>query len=187
MRKVILFIAMSLDGYIADSEGKVGWLRGQGNEEEMVDAYSEFAAHVDTVVMGWNTYHQVVTELSPEEWVYGELKSYVVTHRSCLSTETIRFTGEEPCSLVRELKKEEGKGIWICGGADIVRQLMGEGLIDRYHISVIPTILGGGIPLFHAMEREVKLCLAEVKNCNGIVELVYERRQVGVKEREAGI
>lgn len=177
MRKVILFIAMSLDGYIADSEGKVGWLRGQGNEEEMVDAYSEFAAHVDTVVMGWNTYHQVVTELSPEEWVYGELKSYVVTHRSCLSTETIRFTGEEPCSLVRELKKEEGKGIWICGGADLIRQLMAEDLIDMYYISVIPVLLGKGIRLFGGNEKEIPLRLVKTQSYNGITDLVYKRRE----------
>ncbi len=52
MRKVVLFIAMSLDGYLADSEGKVKWLGGQGNAEEMIDSYSEFVEHVDTVVMG---------------------------------------------------------------------------------------------------------------------------------------
>jgi dihydrofolate reductase len=68
MRKVILFIAMSLDGYIADCEGKVDWLEGLGNEEEMIDTYSEFVTQVDTVVMGFNTYHQIVTELSPDEW-----------------------------------------------------------------------------------------------------------------------
>ena len=124
MKKVILFIAMSLDGYIADSEGKVGWLGGQGNEEEMIDSYSEFVSHVDTVVMGWNTYEQVTTELSPGEWVYGNLVSYVVTHRACPSTDMIRFTNEDPCSLIRELKKEEGKDIWICGGASLVRQFM---------------------------------------------------------------
>lgn len=68
MRNVILFIAMSLDGYIADSEGKVDWLGGQGKDGEMVDTYSAFAKTVDTVVMGWNTYDQIVTELSPGEW-----------------------------------------------------------------------------------------------------------------------
>lgn len=176
MRKVVLFIAMSLDGYLADSEGKVGWLGGQGNDEEMIDSYSEFVEHVDTVVMGWNTYYQVVTELSPEEWVYGNLESYVVTHRDGFSAERIRFTGKEPCSLVRELKEKGGKDIWICGGADIVRQLMAEDLIDMYYISVIPMLLGKGIRLFQESGREIPLKLVKTRSYDGITDLVYERR-----------
>ena len=70
MKKISLFIAMSLDGYIADSKGSVEWLTGQGNDEDNIDSYSEFVKDIDTVVMGWNTYHQIVTELSPEDWVY---------------------------------------------------------------------------------------------------------------------
>ncbi len=176
MRKVILFIAMSLDGYIADSEGKVGWLGGQGNEEEMIDTYSEFVAHVDTVIMGWNTYYQVSTELSPDEWVYDGLKSYVVTHRDNSSTEKIQFTSEEPCSLIRKLKKEYGKGIWICGGADIVRQLMAEDLIDMYYVSVIPMLLGNGIRLFGGSGKEIPLKLVKTQSYDGITDLIYEHR-----------
>ncbi len=176
MRKAALFIAMSLDGYIADSEGKVGWLGGQGNEEEMIDSYSAFVEHVDTVVMGWNTYYQVATELSPEKWVYANLESYVITHRDGLSAEGIRFTGEEPCSLVRRLKEKDGKDIWICGGADIVRQLMAEDLIDLYYISIIPMLLGKGIRLFQESGKEIPLRLAKIQNYDGITDLVYERR-----------
>lgn len=61
MKKVILFIAMSLDGYIADKNGNVDWLQGQGGESEDIDSYSEFIKDVDTVIMGWNTYNQIVT------------------------------------------------------------------------------------------------------------------------------
>lgn len=64
MKKISLFIAMSLDGYIADESGGVDWLTGHG-DEKMPDVYSEFAKDIDTVLMGWNTYHQIVTELSP--------------------------------------------------------------------------------------------------------------------------
>lgn len=176
MRKVVLFIAMSLDGYLADSEGKVKWLGGQGNAEEMIDSYSEFVEHVDTVVMGWNTYYQVITELSPEEWVYANLESYVITHRDCSSAERIRFTGEDPCSLVRELKEKDGKDIWICGGADIVRQLMVEDLIDMYYISVIPMLLGKGIRLFQESGRAIPLKLVKTQIYDGITDLVYEHR-----------
>lgn len=177
MRKVVLFIAMSLDGYIADRDGKVGWLGGQGNEEEMVDTYSDFVTEVDTVIMGWNTYHQIMTELSPKEWVYSGLISYVATHRACPSTEMIHFTQEDPCCLVRALKKEKGKNIWICGGADIARQLMAEDLIDEYNISVIPTLLGEGIRLFGGIGREIPLKLVKLQSYDGITELIYERRE----------
>ena len=59
MRKVVLFIAMSLDGYIADDNGNVDWLNGQGNDSENIDVYSEFIKGIDTILMGWNTYYQV--------------------------------------------------------------------------------------------------------------------------------
>lgn len=70
----------------------------------------------------------------------------------------------------------DGKDIWICGGADIIRQLMEQNLIDTYHISIISTILGSGIRLFSDSEQEIKLCLSSVKNSNGITELVYQKR-----------
>ncbi len=66
MRKICLFIAMSLDGYIADSKGSVDWLKGQGNESETIDVYSEFVKNIDTILMGWNTYHQVLLNFHPE-------------------------------------------------------------------------------------------------------------------------
>ena len=90
MRRICLFIAMSLDGYIADERGGVDWLAGQGDESETIDTYSEFIEAVDTVFMGWNTYHQIVTELSPQEWVYDDLMTYVFTHRSCNSLKNVQ-------------------------------------------------------------------------------------------------
>lgn len=124
MRKVVLFIAMSLDGYISDEHGKVNWLNGQDEKEETMDTYSVFIETVDTVVMGWNTYHQIVTELSPEEWVYKDLTSHVITHREMASSDGIIFENRGTCEVVNELKKKQGKDIWICGGADIIRQLI---------------------------------------------------------------
>lgn len=177
MRKVILFIAMSLDGYIADRSGSVNWLTGHGNAGENIDTYSIFIKDVDTVIMGWNTYHQITTELSPDSWVYDGLHTYVITHRDCPSTDGIQFTGEPPAKLVQKLKETGGKSIWICGGASIVRQLLQNDLIDTYYISVIPTLLGGGIRLFHTLDREIKLRLVKTQTYNGITDLVYERRQ----------
>ena len=176
MRKTILYIAMSLDGYIADENGGVDWLAGQDAGEENADTYSEFIKRIDTVVMGWNTYVQVKTELSPEIWPYEELTSYVITHRNEKSTDNIKFVGEEPCELIARLKEMPGKDIWICGGSSIIQPLIRENLIDEYRISVIPTILGDGILLFGKRETELQLWLKETKMYNGITEIVYTRR-----------
>lgn len=176
MRKTVLFIAMSLDGYIADRNGGVGWLNGQGEDNENMDTYSEFVKGIDTILMGWNTYHQVVTELSPTEWIYGDFTTYVITHHECASSEQIRFKSENPIDLLKRLKTESGKDIWICGGANLVRQFVREDLIDQYYISVIPTLLGTGIRLFENGKKEIKLKLVKTQTYNGITDLVYVRR-----------
>lgn len=177
MRKVMLFIAMSLDGYIADSNGGVDWLQGERSEENDMAGYQMFIKDVDTVLMGWNTYHQVSTELSPGEWAYTDLTSYVLTHRTLPSTDSIRFVSGDACALVRRLKEEHGKGIWVCGGPNIIQPLMREALIDRFHISIIPTILGNGIRLFGPLDCAWGLHLVKTEQYNGIVDLVYERRE----------
>lgn len=91
----MLYIGMSLDGYIADRGGGVGWMDGQdgGGTEE---SYAGFLAAVDTVVMGWNTYHQIVTELSPGQWPYEGLSCYVLTSRSLPDLKEIHFTSRTP-------------------------------------------------------------------------------------------
>lgn len=175
MRKTVLYIGMSLDGYIADRGGGVGWMDGQdgGGTEE---SYAGFLAAVDTVVMGWNTYHQIVTELSPGQWPYEGLSCYVLTSRSLPDLKEIHFTSRDPAALVRALKKEPGKDLWICGGAKAAQTLLKEDLIDEWRISILPTLLGAGIALFGPMDRERKLRLTGVQTENGITELRYTRR-----------
>lgn len=109
MKKVCLFIAMSLDGYIADSKGSVNWLTGQGNDDNNIDSYSKFVNDIDTVIMGWNTYHQIVTELSPDEWVYHDFTTYVVTHNPKISSDKIHFTNECPVELIKNYEKKMEK------------------------------------------------------------------------------
>lgn len=176
MRKIRLFIAMSLDGYIADRKGGVEWLKGQGGDSENVDTYSEFVKNIDTILMGWNTYHQIVTELSPKEWVYNDFTTYVITHRAHVSSEKIQFVNLSPVHLVKRLKEESGKDVWICGGANLVRQLVNEDFIDFYHITIIPTLLGSGIRLFEGGENEIKLRLLHTQFYNGMMDLIYTRR-----------
>lgn len=176
MRKVVLFIAMSLDGYIADRDGNVDWLRGQEPGGDDMAGYDGFIKNVDTVIMGWNTYHQVAVELSPEKWMYEGLTSYVMTHREVPAAERIQFVNRTVCDLVRSLRMEEGKDIWICGGASVIHPLIRERMIDRFHISIIPTILGKGIRLFEEMDRRIELRLIRTDSYNGITDLVYEYR-----------
>ncbi|SRR5699024_10176610 len=176
MKKISLFIAMSLDGYIADRNGGVNWLTGQGNDDDNIDVYSEFVKDIDTVVMGRNTYHQIVTELSPDEWVYQDFTTYVVTHNPKESSDKIYFVNESPVDLVKRLRKEKGKGIWICGGANLIQQLVKEDAIDCYYITVIPTILGSGIRLFENADHVIKLSLLKTQSYNGMIDLIYRKR-----------
>lgn len=176
MRSVILYIAMSLDGYIADKHGGVGWLAGDDGDTENMGSYPEFIKTVDTVLLGYNTYRQIVTELSPGNWFYRGMQSYVFTHQQLKDEEEIRFTAQNPMELVRALKQMPGKNIWVCGGAQVVHQLMEEDCIDRYHISMIPSLLGEGIPLFNRRPVENKLKLLFTKSYGGIVDLVYAPR-----------
>lgn len=175
-RKVTLFIAMSLDGYIADSKGGVDWLGGQDEEAEIIDTYSAFVKDIDTVLMGWNTYHQIVTELSPDEWVYDDFTTYVFTHKEQKSSENIHFVNTAPADLIKKLKEEKGKGIWVCGGASLVQQLINADLIDCYYITVIPTLLGSGIRLFENGKSRIELKLIHTQVNNGMTDLVYTRR-----------
>lgn len=176
MRDVTLFIAMSLDGYAADAEGGVDWLKGQASGRDDMSSYHGFIKGVDTVVMGWNTYHQIAAELSPGAWFYKGLTSYVLTRRRLPSTPEIRFTSEDTCALIRRLRAGTGREIWICGGPGVIRPLVRADLIDRFHISVIPTLLGGGLRLFGDLGGEHRLRLIETRSYNGITDLVYGRR-----------
>lgn len=171
MRKVKLFIAMSLDGYIADENGSVHFLQGHEDNAESEDTYSEFIKEIDTVLMGWNTYHQIITELSKDNWVYDNLLTYVFTHREQQDTSNILFTNKNLVELIQSLKSHHGKDIWICGGADLIKQALFSDLIDEYFISIIPTILGNGIKLFSPNKIERKLKLIKTTTNNGIIEL----------------
>ena len=175
-RKVILYIGVSLDGYIADEEGKVDWLGGQDEAYQGDYGYGRFEKQVDTVIMGYRTYRQVVTELSPEVWPYPGKETYVLTHKEMEDRPGIRFTKEPLETLLSGLKKREGKGIWICGGAQVVNQLMEMEFIDEYHLTVMPLLLGSGIPLFEKTGKQVPLKLVSAETENGVIDCIYRKR-----------
>lgn len=176
MRSVVLFIAMSLDGFIAAPDGSVAWLGGQDFAGNDFGSYERFFAGVSDIVMGYATYHQLKTELCPDAWPYPKQTTYVLTHRAPEPAEGVVFTSEPVDALIARLKAQAGGDVWICGGASVAQQCMRLGLIDRYHINMIPTILGDGIRLFGALEREMPLRLLSTEHYNGIVDLVYEKR-----------
>ncbi len=175
MRKVVLFIAMSLDGYVADKNGGVDWLYGHDKDSTDMGSYGEFIKSVDTVLLGYNTYHQVATVLSPNVWAYEGLKSYVITHRENLTpvANDIEFYSGSLSTLINKLKQQDGKDIFVCGGAKIANELCRENLIDVYDISVIPTILGGGTRLFEDDLPTLRLELKSSDINNGIQQLTY--------------
>lgn len=165
---------MSLDGYIADKDGGVDFIGGDESCVEATGSYEEFIKTIDTVILGYSTYNQIVTELSPNEWPYKGKKTYVITSKNIQSTDDIIFINSDLNTLIKNLKEENGKDIWICGGANIVNQILEQ--VDKYCITVIPTILGDGIPLFKKQQNELKLKLVSTTNYNGMVDLVYEKR-----------
>lgn len=151
------------------------WATGQADLEKWNQSLQEHYS-IDTVVMGWNTYHQIVTELSPEDWVYDDFTTYVVTHKQKKSSDKIHFVNKNPVELIKELRKENGNGIWICGGANLIQQLVRADIIDCYYITVIPTILGSGIRLFEKADHEIKLRLLKTQSYNGMMDLIYAKR-----------
>ncbi len=170
MRKIVLYIAMSLDGYIADKFGGVDWLSGDGSDPENSGSYPEFINAVDTVI---NTYHQIITELSPDSWPYEGMQSYVLTHHKLEDQNEIHFINTPTVTLLDKLKQQDGKNIWLCGGAEIINQALKANIVDELTISILPILLGNGIRLFQTNEIPKTLTLISQRSYNGIVDVVY--------------
>ncbi|GAB6988062.1 dihydrofolate reductase family protein [Paenibacillus pini] len=180
-RKVVLYIAASLDGYIARANGAVDWLSGHGDQPptEDVDSengYEQFYQTIDTVIMGRTTYEQIIHELSPDAWAYQGKKSYVATTTPHEPDEHVTFINEDIPEFVKQLKLQPGQDIWLVGGGKLIEIFMEHHLIDTYVITMIPTILGDGIPLFLGQHAETKLRLQQTRTVDGMVELTYVTR-----------
>ncbi len=175
-RKVILYISQSLDGFIADSKGNVDWILGNNENYDSDYGYENFIKDVDTVILGANTYKQIKNELSPDKWVYENLQSYVLTNEIIEDTTNIKYVNMKIKELINRLQKEHGKNIWICGGANLVNQCVKEDLIDEYQITTAPIILGNGIRLFEANNKNIKLELKDTKEENGLILGIYAKR-----------
>ncbi|MCB5954690.1 dihydrofolate reductase family protein [Enterococcus sp. CWB-B31] len=175
MRKVILYIATSLDGYIAETDGSIDFLTVETDAPEEDNSYEELLERIDTVVLGRTTYDQVVNELSPEQYPYEDKTSYIITHHEKPENADLIFTAEQPDKLVERLKKEEGKDIWIVGGGQVITPLINCNLIDEYIVTTIPVILGQGIPLFQSIKQSVVLKSVDSYCKNGMITSTYSK------------
>lgn len=172
-RKIILYIATSLDGYIADNKGRIDWLSTNVDNSETDTSYEDFYQHVDTVILGRTTYDQVTQVLSPDHYPYSDSTSYILTSRSGEANEKLIFTDQSVVDIVNNLKETDGEDVFVVGGASIVQPLMDANLIDEYQLATIPVILGEGVPLFKPVKEPLGLRVKDVKVINNIVYRTY--------------
>lgn len=172
-RKVIVYIAISLDGYIAGKNESLDFLTVVEKEGEDY-GYGAFIATIDTIILGRKTYDKVLS--MGFAYPAGDQHVYVVTRTERTSTEKVTFFTDNLRDLVAELKSIPGKNIFCDGGAEIVTEFLKSDLIDEIIISVIPVLLGDGVRLFKDGRPEQKLALKSVKHFDsGLVQLHYDR------------
>lgn len=177
MRKLSLFIATSLDGYIAKPNDDLDFLKLVEKEGEDY-GYAEFTANIDTIIIGRKTYDWVVREIGASHYNNEERNVYVITKTKRQSVgKTIFYTGN-PIELVQQLKNGNGKDIYCDGGAEIINELLKSELIDEFIISIVPVLVGDGIRLFKDGRPEQQLELVNSKTFDtGLIQLHYRRKK----------
>jgi dihydrofolate reductase len=182
-RRVVFYVASSLDGFIAGENGELDWLF-----DPYAHGYEFFYEDVDTVIMGRKTYDSA---RDFEDSPYSSKRGYVFTRTAKPAPyEGMEFTTEDPVALTRRLREEDGGMIWLVGGREISELLLEAGLVDELIISVHPKILVKGVPLIASKNAatDLKLVTYEVFK-SGLVQLRYEvlkvEKPVEKKEKAA--
>jgi len=172
MRKVKLFIATSLDGFIAKPDGSLDWLSMVETPGEDY-GYAAFDSTTDTVIMGRKTYEKVLS--FGIGYPHKNKQSYIITQTLSVSgNRNIHYYGGSLTGLIQRLKQQPGKDIFVDGGAQLVNAMMKEELIEEFIISTIPVFLGGGIRLFEGGFPEQKLKLiGSTHFASGLVQVQY--------------
>ncbi len=177
MRKLSLFIATSLDGYIAKPNDDLSFLKLVEKEGEDY-GYAEFTATIDTLIIGRKTFDYVLKEIGASHYDNGKRDVYVITRTKKPSIGKIKFYTGNLTELVNKLKSEDGKNIYCDGGAEIINELLKNDLIDELIISVIPILLGNGKRLFKEGRPEQTLELVASKAFDtGLIQLHYTRNK----------
>jgi dihydrofolate reductase len=176
MRNIVLYIAASLDGYIARDDHSLDWLPTPDAAQSLDYGYSDFYASIDTTIMGKRTYD--IVRAHGVENPYPEKKNYVFTRSARhLSNDDIQYVSGDVIEFTQNLKAQQGSDIWLVGGGDLNTLFLNYNLIDRIILAVIPIVLGGGIPLFARGGRETlfKLSNAQHWTETGVVQMTYEK------------
>jgi dihydrofolate reductase len=177
MRKLSLFIATSLDGYIAKPDDDLSFLKLIEKEGEDY-GYAEFTSTIDTIIIGRKTFDYVLKEIGTSHYDNGERDVYVITRTERPGMGKIQFYTGNLTELVHKLKSENGKNIYCDGGAEITNELLKNDLIDEFIISVIPVLVGGGTRLFKDGRPEQQLELVTTKTFDtGLTQLHYRRKK----------
>jgi dihydrofolate reductase len=172
MGKSILYIAVSLDGFVAGKDDDLSWL----NPYNDVDyGYEGFFSSIGAIIVGRRTYDIEVAH----GWENAHpVPTFVMTSRMPdrkPQRPDIVFTDEDIAEVLRKAKLLTHKDVWIEGGAHLARQFLTRGLIDEIVLSVVPVILGDGIPLFDKIGGRISLSLRDVKRFDkGLVQLLYD-------------
>jgi dihydrofolate reductase len=182
--RVTIHMAASLDGFIARKDGRVDWLEtsdqfadGDTLDPGFVEA---FLKTIDCYVMGSRTYETAVNfEAEGFGWVYGDTPTFVLTRRELPRIrETVEFYAGDLVQFVNERLRPAFRSIWVVGGGALSAECLRLGLADEVRYSILPILVGEGIPFFGKLDSDIALHLAEVKAYkNGMVELRYEVRR----------
>lgn len=180
---VTIHMAASLDGFIARRDGRVDWLEtsdeyacGETMDQAFVDA---FLKTIDCYVMGSRTYEIAIRfEAQGLGWPYGDKPTFVLTHRELPRTrDTVEFCSGDLARLVGERLRPAFRSIWFVGGSLVCAECLRHGLADEVRLSILPVLIGEGIPFFGTLDRDIPLHLAEARAFrNGMLALRYEVR-----------
>jgi dihydrofolate reductase len=174
MKKIKLYITASLDGYIARHDGDLDWLMEFPNPSKEDYGYKEFFASIDTVIMGGRTYRDIMC--MDVVWPYKDKATYIITRNPVIERDNVNFITENIIETISQLRKEEGKDIWLVGGGELTTILLNQNLVDEMIITYIPVILGNGISLFPNNPKESKWSLSDSQTFeNGINKITYRR------------
>ncbi len=175
--KTTYYVGSTLDGFIAEADGGVKFLSLDGLEPDL-GPYEEFFGTVDSTLMGRRTYDQI---LGFGDWPYGEKPCWVMTHGDIDPTATsISATRGTPGKVHSAIKNTGATHLWLVGGADLASQFLSAGLIDSVVVTVLPVVLGNGIPLFSGLAETTRLVHVEtIERASGLVELRYTVGTIG--------
>lgn len=176
--KVTIHMVSSLDGIIAKKDNSVSWFETSHHYDQGVDGEdpTDFLKTIDCYVMGSKTYELALDLSKDYGWAYGDKPTIVLTNRNLkCDKQNIEFYSGDLNKIIHEQLKPKYKNIWVVGGSCLTRDLIQLKLADEIRVSILPIILGDGLPFFNHINQEQALQLKDTKAYkNGMVELCYE-------------